>query len=100
MDSILCFEVTQRYLVCSFLKVFFSAARRVTRSRLSRMLMSGVEADDMSRVGSAAHMFSAVASALRMQLVKVMSVGMLVLYTSVHLLLTARSVRETCVRAV
>ena len=52
----------------------------------------------MSRARSAAQMFSAVASVLRMQLVKVMSVGMLVLYVSVHLLLIARIMRETCAR--
>ena len=54
----------------------------------------------MSRVRSEAHKFSAVASVLRMQLVKVIPAGKFVLYMSVNLLLIAKSIRETCVSTV
>ena len=64
------------------------------------MLRSGADTGDMSWDRSAAHILSAEASVLRMQLVKVMFVGMFVLYLSVHLLLIMRSIRETCVRTV
>ena len=74
--------------------VFFSVVTRASLSRWSRRLGPGGPGE-MSLVKSAVHKFSAVASVLRIQLVNVMPAGRFVLYISVHLLLIARSIRET-----